>query len=794
MVESLIASTDGGGILGLLDILGSIKNYLLIFAGFSVVIFFHELGHFLAAKWCDVRVDKFAIGFGRAVFSYRKGMGFRWGSGVDDYRRRVVAHVAENWRSPGQSVEDVEPTDVEILRAAKELGYGETEYCFNWLPLGGYVKMLGQEDFAVDKTGELRVKADPRAFTHKPVGQRMIIVSAGVVMNLLFAAFVFMLVFMIGMKSPSAEIGQVQVGTPASRAGLRIGDRITQINGREIADRSDLVSAIVLSDPDEPLEIEYERTDLNTGQTRTEKATIRPEVAPGENILKIGVAPPFTTTVGLTADEPALPPDEQLKKGDEIIAVNGKPIRSFWEVQYALADLRGQWATLTVLRPGENGEKKELKIRRRAYIYFMSTGKQDDQNGHLLGFVPRRMYGEIPDLESDPTTEFRRGDVIVRWGGILAPRLDEIRKSIQDNPGQKIPVSIRRNEEEKTVTANLRASGWFGRKPEPLMAADVFMQEVGEPVVSDIVTEVTPEIKTPAAAIKDLMPRGSRITKVDGEPVANWFELSRRFHAVAGRDVQLSWQYEGGAEQSATLHVPQTIGTVLDLPVSSVITEVNGVSRKEVEINGRREILTADHWIGLREILRDFVGQKVTVTYELLADPSPRTAEVAEVTPEMLDTWTKRVYYVIGDVLPEIRMTTVRETNPFKAMLIGVRKTYHFIEQVYLTMKRMVFTRSMNFDQVSGPVGIFKMGSDFAAAGTPVLLYFLALISANLAVINFLPLPIVDGGLFVFLLIEKIKGSPISIRVQVATQVIGLALIISIFLYVTFQDLQKIFG
>ena len=85
------------------------------------------------------------------------------------------------------------------------------------------------------------------------------------------------------------------------------------------------------------------------------------------------------------------------------------------------------------------------------------------------------------------------------------------------------------------------------------------------------------------------------------------------------------------------------------------------------------------------------------------------------------------------------------------------------------------------------------MGSSFAATSMPLLMYFLALISANLAVINFMPLPIFDGGLFVFLLIEKIKGRPISLRVQVVTQVIGLVLIVGIFLYVTAQDLMKVY-
>jgi regulator of sigma E protease len=68
----------------------------------------------------------------------------------------------------------------------------------------------------------------------------------------------------------------------------------------------------------------------------------------------------------------------------------------------------------------------------------------------------------------------------------------------------------------------------------------------------------------------------------------------------------------------------------------------------------------------------------------------------------------------------------------------------------------------------------------------------MALISANLAVINFLPLPIVDGGLMIFLLIEKIKGSPVSLRIQVITQFLGMFLIISAFIYVTFNDVMKL--
>ena len=127
-------------------------------------------------------------------------------------------------------------------------------------------------------------------------------------------------------------------------------------------------------------------------------------------------------------------------------------------------------------------------------------------------------------------------------------------------------------------------------------------------------------------------------------------------------------------------------------------------------------------------------------------------------------------------------------------MGIGIRKTTYFILNVYNTMKRMIFTRTVGIEHLSGPVGIVKLGSDMASVSFNQLLYFLAIISANLAVINFLPLPIVDGGLMVFLIIEKIKGTPVSVKTQVVTQILGLVLIIAMFLYVTLQDVQRLFG
>src|SRR5438874_263348 len=132
-------------------------SIILLVLGFGFVIFFHELGHFLAAKWVGIRVEQFAVGFGQAVCSWRKGFGISLGSSARRYE--------------------------EIAARGEALGVGETEYRLNWIPLGGYVKMLGQDDLNPNAQHE-----DPRAYNKKSIGARMIVVSAGVIMNIILAA------------------------------------------------------------------------------------------------------------------------------------------------------------------------------------------------------------------------------------------------------------------------------------------------------------------------------------------------------------------------------------------------------------------------------------------------------------------------------------------------------------------------------------------------------------------------------------------------------------------------------
>ena len=126
-----------------------------------------------------------------------------------------------------------------------------------------------------------------------------------------------------------------------------------------------------------------------------------------------------------------------------------------------------------------------------------------------------------------------------------------------------------------------------------------------------------------------------------------------------------------------------------------------------------------------------------------------------------------------------------------RAMTMGFAETKKMIVMTYLTIDRL-FRGSVGVKQLHGPVGIIDLGSKILPRGFMYFLFFLGIISVNLAVINFLPLPIVDGGLFLFLIYEKLKGRPPSVRFQNVATVIGLCLIGTVFLVTFYNDIMRL--
>ncbi len=142
-------------------------------------------------------------------------------------------------------------------------------------------------------------------------------------------------------------------------------------------------------------------------------------------------------------------------------------------------------------------------------------------------------------------------------------------------------------------------------------------------------------------------------------------------------------------------------------------------------------------------------------------------------------------------LLPDYKVQ--KADNFGEALILGARYTKEMIVIMYLQLKSLA-TGRVSFKQVGGPLEIMRMGFSQAQAGNYDLLLFLGMISINLAVVNFLPIPILDGGHMVFLIYEKLRGRPPAENVKVVATYIGLAMIALLMILVFYQDIRKMFG
>ncbi|MCX8084303.1 MAG: RIP metalloprotease RseP [Calditerrivibrio sp.] len=177
---------------------------IIAIIAFGILIFIHELGHFIFAKLFGVYVERFSIGFGPKVF--------------------------------GKKI-------------------GETEYLISAVPLGGYVKMYGEH---LDE--DIRHELKERAFSNKKLYQKSLIVFAGPFFNYLFAVLLFLIVYMVGIPSLKPIIGEVQPGMPAAAVGITKGDQIIKINDVTITSWDEMAK-IIKESADKRLIIEIKRGD-----------------------------------------------------------------------------------------------------------------------------------------------------------------------------------------------------------------------------------------------------------------------------------------------------------------------------------------------------------------------------------------------------------------------------------------------------------------------------------------------------------------------------------------------------
>lgn len=270
-----------------------LTSLIAVVAVLGFMILIHEFGHYAVAKWLGVRVEQFAIGFGKRLIGFRRG---------------------------------------------------ETDYRINAIPLGGYVKMSGENP--MDQRTD-----DPREFLNHPRWHRFLVAIAGPAMNILLAIVLLTTVYMMHYEYPAVYdqppvIGWVLKDTAAAKAGFEVGDRITRIDGVQNPswEQIDLKEAL---SPGQPLDVQINRDGKILDKT------ITPEPAGVDQIGYAGWAPK-ESTVTITDLVSGMPADKAgLKEGDQIIAMDGKPVPALAAMVERLKITKDKPIAITVLRDGQ---------------------------------------------------------------------------------------------------------------------------------------------------------------------------------------------------------------------------------------------------------------------------------------------------------------------------------------------------------------------------------------------------------------------------------------------------------
>ena len=268
-------------------------DYILYFAlTIGILVFIHELGHFAAAKMSGMRVDVFAIGFGRRLFGWNKIKGFTFGELEKDFD-----------------------------------GGGGTDYRLSMLPLGGYVKIAGMVDESFD-TKFANKEAQPYEFRAKPIWQKIFVITAGVFMNFILAWIIFWggNFFQERAVFNTTTIATVADGSTADSAGFETNDKILSINGTQVKDWEDLIANLFIHSIGEDINVVIQRNGIEK-TLFVPRSSIPDYETQGDFLLPEGTV----TSIGKVLDDaPAM--TAGLKAGDVFLNINDEQVISSYQV------------------------------------------------------------------------------------------------------------------------------------------------------------------------------------------------------------------------------------------------------------------------------------------------------------------------------------------------------------------------------------------------------------------------------------------------------------------------------
>ena len=311
----------------------------------GVLVFVHELGHFLVAKASGVKVLKFSLGFGPKL-------------------------VGKKW--------------------------GETEYLICAIPLGGYVLMLGEGSGEQGEDAPLTTEEVERSFAHKSVGKRIAIVAAGPLMNLILPFLILPIAYMVGVNMPvyldaPACTDYVVSDSDAARSGFEVGDCIVAIGDKQVANWQEGNIALISAAGD----------NIHFVVKRAEELielSMQPENNGLDGLMSLGLQPIERPVIG--GLRPGAPADESgLKTGDRVVEISGSRIYTWFDMKRKIQEGQGRVETFLIDREGESLEFEIAPQRHDGDDFLIGVGQYPDVVTTHFGFIDAVRKGGEQSVE-----------------------------------------------------------------------------------------------------------------------------------------------------------------------------------------------------------------------------------------------------------------------------------------------------------------------------------------------------------------------------------------------------------